>query len=291
MSHRTLATALLLAVVVVWGWTFVLVKDAVAIYGVVPFLAVRFLMATCCLAPWFIALPERRTFIVGFSLGLLIGFAFLLQTVGLSGGTASNAGLLTGLFVVFAPLFGRLLFGVRTTRRLWCSILVSIVGIILLTGAGVVLPAFGDLLLVGCAMVFGLHIALLEKHSPHHPTLPLAFAQMAGAATSLAVLWIWREVPRFPPEEVWPALLITSIFASAVAYGVQSYAQRHLSGATTSLLILLETVFAVGFGVWLMQDRFTGWQALGAVLLFGAAAIASLSPTRSTTTQAQHETR
>src|SRR3712207_744152 len=96
-------TLLLVGVTAVWGWTFVVVQDAISSYGVLGFLALRFALASVALAP---LLPKmtRRTLLVGLGIGLVLGIGYLFQTLGLLHTTPTNSGLITGLFVVFAPL-------------------------------------------------------------------------------------------------------------------------------------------------------------------------------------------
>ena len=274
-SSARLATVLMLAVVIVWGWTFVLVKDATASYGTVPFLAVRFCLAALCLLPWYVRRPVRSTLRVGFCIGLVLGASFLLQTLGLERTTASSAGLITGLFVVFAPLAGFALFRARTAGVLWIAIALSLAGLTLLTGATPAGLGRGELLLLGCAAGFGLHVALLDRHSRGHDTMVLAFGQMCGAAASLSLLWVVRGPVRPPPSNTWFALVVTGVLASAAAYVIQSFAQRHLNSAQTSVLMLLETLAAVAFGILLHGDQLTAIQFTGAGLMLAAAWVVS----------------
>jgi hypothetical protein len=96
-------TLLLVAVTAVWGWTFVVIQDAIALYGVLPFLAVRFALAGATLAPIYSTRLTRRTLLVGGGIGVVLAAGYLFQTAGLLFTTPTNAGFITGLFVVFAP--------------------------------------------------------------------------------------------------------------------------------------------------------------------------------------------
>ena len=269
-DNRLLPAGLLLLIVLIWGWTFVIVKDAVALYGVVPFLAVRFLIGALCLAPLGLRRGAGPTFGLGAAIGLVMGAAFLLQTLGLATSSASNTGLITGLFVVFAPLTNRLLFGVRLSTGCWIGIGLSLVGLALLTGAGGEAMRRGDLLTLGCAALFGLHVALLDRHARGRNPLALATGQVAAAAVLFTLVWLIQGPVAWPPRAVWPALLLTGVLASAAAYLVQTYAQQRLRAEQTALIMLAEPLFAVLFGVWLHGDRFTGAQLAGG-LLMGAA--------------------
>jgi drug/metabolite transporter (DMT)-like permease len=266
-ARRVALTGLLLGVVAVWGWTFVLVKDAVAVYGVLPFLAVRFTLGAACLGAVSARRLNARTLRTGAAIGLVLGVAFLLQTVGLTKTTASNCGLITGLFVVFVPLSNRLLFGVRTRPMFWAGIAASLVGLALLTGAGLHGIGPGDLLTLGCAALFGLHIALLDRFARGHDASVLAFGQIGSTAVLLAAMWLIQGHPAWPPPAVWPALAVTGVLASAAAYLIQTYVQQRLPAVETAMILLAEPVFAVLFGVLLHGNRFTALQAAGGVLM------------------------
>src|ERR687894_3128367 len=117
MGIRFVYTLLLVAVTAVWGWTFVVVQDAIALYGVLPFLTVRFLLAGAALAPIYAARLTWRSLVVGGGIGVVLAAGYFFQTTGLLYTTPTNSGLITGLFVVFAPLADRLLFGANVSRQ------------------------------------------------------------------------------------------------------------------------------------------------------------------------------
>lgn len=266
-ARRLLLTGLLLAVVAVWGWTFVVVKDAIAIHGVLPFLAVRFTLGAACLGIVCARRMNWRTVRAGAAIGVVLGAGFLLQTLGLARTSASNTGLITGLFVIFAPLANRLLFGVRVRPVLWLAIVLSLVGLALLTGAATSGIGYGELLTLGCAAMFGLHVALLDRFAKRHDAVVLTFGQIAGAALIFLVCCAGQGAPLLPPPAVWPALVITGVFASAVAFLVQTCAQQRLSAIETAMILLAEPLFAVLFGWLLHGDRMTLIQMGGGALM------------------------
>jgi drug/metabolite transporter (DMT)-like permease len=211
----------LVAVTAVWGYTFVPMKDAVAVYPLFAFLAVRFAIAAAVLAVP--AAPRlrglgRRGWLAGTGLGLLLALGYALQTAGLERTTVSSAGFITGLYVVFTPLLGLVLFRTRVG------------GAVAFTQAEMV-AAF------------------------------LGFALVAAAVGQV-------EVPR--GWTVWSALLVTGIFASALGFLVQTWAQRRTSATRTALAFALEPVWAGLFGFWLAGDRLgaLGWGG-GAVIMAG----------------------
>jgi len=273
-----LATFALLGVTAVWGWTFVIVHEAVAVWGVVAFLAVRFaIAAVSATAVWGRRL-DRRSLAVGAGIGLALAAGYLLQTWGLKHTTATNAGLITGLFVVLAPIADRVLNGVVLRRIAWIAVMLSLVGMTLLTGRLPTDLAFGDLLVLGCAVAFGVHIALLSRHAPGHDPRALTTAQMLGVAVVFAVMWPLAGTVEPPPREVWFALALTGLVASTAAYGVQTWAQRHLSTARTAVILTTEPMFAALFGIALAGERLGPMQVAGAVLILAAVVMSEAVP-------------
>ena len=277
-STTELAFALLLiGVTLVWGWTFPVVKDAVAAYGVIAFLAIRFALATVAMAPLGIRRATRASWMTGGAIGLTLAVAYLFQTFGIKYTTATNSGLITGLFVIFAPVWNRALFGVRTGRVFVATAIASLCGLGLLTGTGLARPAIGDIVTLGCALSFGLHIALLDRYSPRHDTSALALAQMATAAVIFAAVWPVMEPLALPGRaSVWHALLLTGIVASAGGFWVQTAAQRRLPAARVAMILTMEPVFATIFGRLLAGDRLSGPQMIGGAVMVAAMLVSNV---------------
>lgn len=275
------ATFLLIGVTAVWGWTFVVVHDAVALYGVMAFLALRFAIAAGSTALMWGRRINRSTLGPGLAIGLILALAYLLQTWALRFTTPTNTGLITGLFVVLAPLIDRLVFGTRLRPVAWVAVALSLIGMSLLTGRLPTQLALGDLLAFGCAIGFGAHIAVLAHTAPGRDPLAMASAQMISVGGVFLVLWPLTGPVEPPPPGVWMALVITGIVASAVAYAIQTAAQKVLSAVRTSLILTLEPVFAGLFGLALAGDRLTPLQLVGAVIIITAVVgseLASLGP-------------
>ncbi|RLE17156.1 MAG: EamA/RhaT family transporter [Acidobacteria bacterium] len=273
-----LATLLLIGVTAVWGWTFVIVGSAVAVYGVMGFLAIRFLIAGVATAAVWGRHMTLRTLRTGAAIGLILAVGYLLQTWGLKYTTATNAGLITGLFVVLAPIIDRLIYGTKLHTSAWVAVGLSIIGMTLLTGRLPTQLALGDVLVFGCAFAFGTHIAVLSHHSTRHEPGALATAQMVGLAVIFVFLWPLTEEIVAPPKEVWFALALTGLVASALAYAIQTSAQRVLSTVKTAVVLTLEPVFAGLFGFLLAGERLGPSQFLGAALIFGAVLMSEFAP-------------
>lgn len=276
-SVRLLYTLALVGVTLVWGWTFVVVQDAIAVYGVFAFLALRFGLAAAAMAPFYRRMT-RRTLGVGGGIGLVLALAYLFQTAGLLYTTPTNAGLITGLFVVFAPLLDRLLFGRRISRQVGLAIALSLVGIVLLAGQSPTGARLGDGLVLLCAVGLGTHIALLSRYSRDFDSSGLAAAQMISVATFFLIAWPFFEPVTMPPGEVVFAILLTGLVASAGAYYVQTSVQRYIPAARAAIILTMEPVFAAFFGYWLAGDRLNAVQLVGAALVLSALVIGEILP-------------
>ena len=261
----------LVVVTAVWGVTFVQVKDAVEVYPLFAFLAVRFAIASVTLAvPGARRLRSlgRRGFGAGILLGALLAAGYALQTAGLQRTTPSSAGFITGLYVVITPLVALLLFRERIGRVVWIGVALATAGFAMLSGINTGSPV-GDLLVLGCAIAFGFQIPLTGRFAPRYDPLALTLVQMLVAFvgfTAIAVALGEVELPR--GGTVWAALLVTGIFASALAYLIQTWAQRSISAARTALIYAMEPVFAGLFGYLLAGDRLgaLGWAGCGVIL-------------------------
>ncbi len=256
----------MLLVTAVWGWTFVLVKDALQHYPTLPFLELRFILALLVMVVIVRRLPKRRELRVGLIAGAVLAAGYWTQTLGLTMTSPANSGLITGLFVVFTPLIDRL-FGARLNWWTWIAVAVALTGTVMLVGG----PAnfgLGDLLTVACAILYALHIVLLSKWSPGLRSAPLAMVQMGAGALIFTGTGSWSL--DLPGPAVWFAIVVTGVFASALAFYIQTWAQQHLSASRTALILTTEPAWALLAAVVLAGQRFGPLQAAGAALVLAA---------------------
>jgi drug/metabolite transporter (DMT)-like permease len=266
-----LALAALLVVTAVWGVTFVQVKDAVAIYPLFAFLAVRFLIASATLA-----LPAAgrvrmlgwRGARAGVLLGALLALGYALQTAGLERTTVSATGFVTGMYVVLTPLLALVLFRIRSGLAVWLGVALATAGLAMISGVQGGSTA-GNLLVLGGAAAYSLQIVLLERYAPRYDALALTFLEMLAALLGLgAVALVRGELSTPHGWTVWGALLVTGVFASALAFLVQTWAQRRTSATRTALAFAMEPVFAALFGYTLADDRLgaLGWGGCAVIM-------------------------
>ena len=267
-----LAPLALVAVTAVWGVTFVQVKDAVALYPLFAFLAVRFAIATATLAPVAAARVrrlDRRGFAAGVLLGAFVAVGYGLQTTGLDLTTVSGTGFITGMYVVLTPVVAFLLFRDRVTAAGAAGIALAFVGMAMLSGIEAGSTA-GNLLVLAATVAWAFHIAVTGRFAPARDPLALAFVQMATAFVGFAVVAVALgqiELPR--GWTVWGALLVTGVFASALAIAIQTWAQRRMSAARVAVVYAMEPLFAGLFGYALAGDRLgaLGWGGCALILL------------------------
>jgi len=265
------AVGALVLVTAVWGLTFVQVKDAVAIYPLFAFLAVRFAIASLVLAVP--AAPRLRSLgrsgaVAGTALGLLLAAGYALQTAGLARTTVSSAGFITGLYVVFTPLLALLLFRTRVAAVVWLGVGLALVGLGLLSGVGAG-DSVGDALVLAGSAAYSLQIVLLERYAPRYDTIAFTQAEMLAAFGGFALVAVAAGQIEVPSGwTVWGALLVTGIFASALGFLVQTWAQRRTSATRTALAFAMEPVFAGVFGFWLAGDRLgaVGWAGCAVIM-------------------------
>lgn len=272
--NALVAELALVGVCAVWGLTFVMVEDAIERIPTMTFLAYRFLAAAVLVAIVF-RRRLRRLPVEGWRVGLLMGVfltaGYIFQTLGLDRTSPANAGFITGLFVVLTPLFGALLLRQKVGPAAIGAAAVSAVGLYLLSGRGEGARLSGDALVFVCACMFSFHILVTDRAVKRHDVGALLAVQLglcgvvsvvgAGVAGDL-------ELPRSVP--VWSALVVTAVFASALGFFVQTYAQQHAPPARTALILASEPAFA-GFFAWALTGQaFTARGWLGAALILGA---------------------
>lgn len=263
-----------LAVVsLVWGSTFVLVKAALEDISTVLFLACRFAIAAIVLATVFrkrfATISDWRLEIQGgVTAGLCLYSGYLLQTLGLRYTTPGKSAFVTGLYIVLVPLLGLLVYKKKPGRYEVTGILMATLGMGLMTLEDVSLRmAYGDLLTLGCAVAFAAHILVVANYSGRVSYEGLALLQITTSAMVAGATFWWAETARV----VWSgrvvlALAVTSIFATALAFAVQMWAQQHTTASRTALLFALEPVFAGVTSFAVLGEGFT-WRAIGGAAL------------------------
>ena len=268
---RTLPLAALVGVTAVWGVTFVQVQDALELYPLFAFLAVRFAISSLALLPFawrsVRALP-REGLVAGVGVGLLLAAAYGFQTAGLELTTVSSTGFITGLYVVFTPVLALAIFRTAVPGAVWAGVVLAVAGLVLLNGAPGGSPLGNLLVLVG-ALAAALQIVAMERYAPRYDARALTFLQMSTSLVAfllIAVALGQVEVPR--GSTVWGALLVTGLFAGALGYLVATWVQARTTAARAALVFTLEAPFAALAGVLLADEVLgaAGWLGCGVMM-------------------------
>lgn len=294
LAPSTLAHILLVATVCVWGATFVLVKDALRDATPLLFNLLRMSLAFVVLAAvnWrHLRGLSRRAVVSGAVVGALLAAGYQFQTSGLARTSPANSAFITGLVVVFVPLFTFVprLRPAGTQAPGWTAVagaLLAFAGLLLLTtptgtawGDLFTSIGLGDLLTLVCAVAFAGHLLALAHTSPGLPAGQLATLQIGFAALCMLVTLPLGEHPNavFTPRLLL-ALGVTSVLATAAAFTIQSWAQQHLPPTHTAVILSLEPVFAWLTALLFLHERLGPRALCGAGLILAGIALTELVP-------------
>jgi drug/metabolite transporter (DMT)-like permease len=296
LTPSALAHLLLLAVVALWGATFALIKDALKDVSPLLFNLLRMTLAAIALAivnRRQLRGLSKRNILAGAIVGLFLAAGYQFQTAGLARTTAVKSAFITGLVVVFVPLltmipslrpastpapsvviaagaflaFGGLLLLTTPAETVWSSVFSTI--------------GSGDLLTLICAIAFAGHLLALAHTSPKVPIRQLATLQIIFAAlVMLVTLPVGGPVYFSMTPKVLVALVVTGLFATAAAFTIQSWAQRHLPPTHTALLLTLEPVFAWITSFLFLDERLGLRSVEGALLILGGILLIELAPSQ-----------
>jgi drug/metabolite transporter (DMT)-like permease len=274
----------LMAVALIWGATFPMVKNALREVGPFTFLAIRFWLAFVVLGVFLgrrLWRDGRSLWRAGGTLGVVLFAAYAFQTTGLRTTTASKAGFLTGISVVLVPLLSALLLRRFPALIAWLAALLATLGLALLSlPAGQSLSP-GDGLVLGCALMFAVHILLVDRYAANYAPLELGAVQIGTVAFLSGLVCPLVETP---PARLslaaWGALLFTALPATALALVLQVAAQRRTPAHRTALLLTLEPVFAAFTAHLILGERLTARGLVGCGLILAAMVVAEVGERR-----------
>jgi drug/metabolite transporter (DMT)-like permease len=259
----------LLAVSVMWGSTFFLMKDAIKRQDVNSFLFSRFALAVLAmiiLRPQVVKHFSKDLLFKGFIAGCFLGFGFILQTLGLARTTAAVTGFVTGLYVVATPLIAAVFLHQKIERKTWGYVAMATIGLARLSLHGWSV-GLGELLVLGSAFAFAAHIVALGQWSRGRDTYALTIVQLATCALLSGSASLRSGFHAPPDRGVWAVVIYTAIFATALAFIIQTWAQSHMSSTKVAVILTMEVVFAALFAVLLGGETLTLQIALGGILV------------------------
>jgi drug/metabolite transporter (DMT)-like permease len=275
------ADFVLLLVAFVWGFTFIMVKQAIAEVGVYPFLFLRFTLSFLLMILIFAKKLPKLDRLVVFSGSVLGGFLFLgyaFQTTGLAYTSASNAGFITGLNVIFVPIFSIVIFKQIPKPLTLLGILVATGGLFLLTGGYWDGFTRGDVLVLVCAMCYAMHILCTGRYAPIMDVYLLATVQI-GVVALLSLPFAISSLSSFPSGitlSVWKSIIFTGLLATVFAFVAQTRAQRFTPPARAALILLMESVFCAITARLYGGEKLSGIALAGGVLMVIGMALAKI---------------
>lgn len=280
-SRHLAAESALVAAAAIWGFTFPLVKDALDHISTLEFLAVRFTLATVVLVvlwPGAAVQALRTGRRAGLIAGGLLALGHVFQTFGLERTLSTNAGFITGLYVVFTPIFAAAVLRRRPSVDVLVAVGLTVLGLGLLSlrlDGGPTINS-GDALVFGCAVAYGGQIVAIARYAPEMDARVLLIQQLAVTAVVMAAVMPLQPmvVPR--GGAVWNALLATALGSSAFGIGVQTWAQKLVSPSRAAVIFASEAPFAALFAHVLADERLSGRAWLGAVLIFAGMVVVAV---------------
>lgn len=278
-----LANAGLIYAAAIWGSTFFIVKNSLDYIDPVILVGYRFLLAAAVLGVWLIHKRKKlfADIVPGLILGFLLWVLYVPQTVGLGFTTASNSAFITGLFVLFVPIFSLLLFGKRPRLRDLLAIVVSLGGLWFLTG-GLVNANKGDMLTLITAIVYAVHILYVDKYRKRGvDPYVIAFQQFLFVGLASVVVGSVLQLPFGigSTTTIWVVVFL-ALFPTFSAFVIQMVAQRIVNPVRVSLIFALEPVFAALFAWTVGGEIFAPGRAVGGLLIVAAMVVSAIPENR-----------
>lgn len=287
MKNKLRGSIALVSATVIWGSAFIAQRVGMDHIGPFTFLAVRnalavpFLMLVVFLFDtqkkdyWKLWI-DKKLWKAGFFCGLALFVAAGLQQIGLVYTSAGKSGFLTAMYIVLVPVLG--LFRKKIPPvTVWCSVALAVAGLYLLSCAGVSQVNVGDLLLLGCAFAFAVQIVLIDEMGGELDGLRLNCIQSFVVAVIGTVCMFLFETPSIKDICVsWLPICYAAILSTGVAYSLQIVGQKHLPPAPASLIMSLESVFAVLCGWLILKEQLSAWEIMGCIMVFGAVILSQI---------------
>lgn len=218
----------------------------------------------------------RLHFMVGILCGCFLVLATILQQVGLVTTTTAKSGFITALYIVIVPILG-ILLGKRPSPSIWVGVVIALIGLYFLCMTDSLSLTFGDLITLCSALVFAIHITLIDRLGGSLNSVKLSTIQFGTAAVIAGIITFIFETPS--PDGIlacWKDILYVAVFSGALGYTFQIIGQKYTEPTLASLIMCLESVFAAIGGWILLNQTLSGREILGCALMLSASVIALL---------------
>ena len=290
MKKKIQGSIFLLLATVIWGSAFVAQSVGMDHVGPFTFQAVRCALATIGLVPLIFGFDclnregcqflhkwsDPRLWKAGILCGIPLFLAANLQQIGLVDTDAGKSAFLTAMYIVIVPVIG-IFRKQKTTVWLPISVVLAVIGLYCLSCVGVTSISSGDWCLIACALMFAVQITFVDIYAPSVDTLRLNCIQSLVCAVLSSVLMLLMEKPTL--DGIWACRLPLSyagFLSMGIAYSLQILGQKELDPAPASLIMSMESVFAVLFGWLLLHETMTAVEAIGCVLMFTAVILSQM---------------
>ena len=293
MKDQMKGNALLMTTAIIWGTAFVAQKAGMDLLGPIAFNGIRTLVGAIALLPVILIMnkkkkekePLNKTLIIGgICCGLALCAAGNVQQIGLYYTSVSHTGFITALYVVIVPLMG-IFLKKRITPIMWCCVAASAIGLYLLcippTGFGSV--NIGDIIILICAGCFAVHILVIDHFSPKVDGVKLSCIQffVAGLLSLIIMPIVDPALGHALPTVAsvtgsWFTILYAGIMSCGVAYTLQVVGQKYTDPAIASMILCLESVFALIAGMIILREMMAPREFIGCIIMFAAIVVANL---------------
>lgn len=288
-KYRKLLAALgIIATTMIWGSSFVVMKNSVDLVPPAWLLAIRFTAAALVGGIVFhknLLRMNRDTVFCGMLLGLAINVSYLFQTYGIKYTTASKNAFITTLYVIIVPFLHWMATKKRPSFHHLLAAVIAVAGLALLSLEGDLSIQYGDFLTLLCGIGFAVHMVLIDRFTLKHDTVALTILQLASAAV---INWILAPFLDGPMDVsvlrdmgLWAGIFYLAVFCSMIGFLLQNLGQKILNANTASVLLSLESVFGAIFSVWLLHEVMTTRMLAGCALMFGAVILSQAGPEKS----------
>ncbi len=279
-NKRAVSIGMLVAAGIIWGLSFVVVKDSLEYITPLWQLALRLLVASVCMLLLFfprLKRMNRQTVFSGICLGTIFFLALLLQNIGCRETTASKSSFLTVSYVMFVPLLELLLLKKKLTGRKAASVLICLSGMAMLTLNGGFRIGRGDLLIIICGIFYAFHIIYIDHCSEKIDAVDMHFLQILTATVlALIAAFVFEPFPVVTEVHCWIGLLYCGIFEITLGFFLQLKGQQNTSPTLAGILVSMESVYGSIFAAIFLRESFTLRMIAGCIAIFMAAVIAGV---------------
>ena len=286
MKQKLLGSSALILATIIWGSAFVAQSVGMDHIGPFTFQAIRCALAVVGLLPVIFLLDRGKNFLrkwkdpqlwkAGILCAIPLFLAVNLQQLGIVTTAAGKSAFLTAMYIVLVPLLG-VLMGRKLSPMVPVAVVLGVIGLYLLSCAGVTSVEPGDLMLMGCALMFAVQILFVDKFAPSVDPLRLNCIQSGFCAIGSAIVMLFTEQPTWETVSACALpLCYTGFLSMGMAYSLQIIGQKYVESTAASLLMSLESVFALLSGWLILHETLSTEEAIGCVLVLLAVVLCQI---------------